>query len=70
MDLDRTFLDKRDTSFISEYNNDGTTGLPKYYANWDDNNIVVAPTPDSICNSIKLHCNPTCFKHYKSNRFI
>ena len=43
----RTFLDKRDTSFISEYNNDGTTGEPKYYANWDDDNIVVAPTPDS-----------------------
>jgi hypothetical protein len=43
----RTFLDKRDTSFISEYNNDNTTGEPKYYANWDDDNIVVAPTPDS-----------------------
>ena len=44
---DRTFLDKRDTSFISEYNNGGTTGLPKYWANWDANSIVVAPTPDS-----------------------
>lgn len=43
----RTFLDKRDTSFISEYNNDATTGEPKYWANWDDNNILVAPTPDS-----------------------
>jgi len=44
---DRTFLEKRDTSFISEYNNDGTTGLPAYWANWDDFNILVAPTPDS-----------------------
>jgi len=49
---DRTFLEKRDTSFISEYNNDGATGLPKYWANWEDNvqqgNIIlVAPTPDS-----------------------
>src|SRR6056300_87934 len=44
---DRTFLDKRDTSFISEYNNGGTTGLPKYWANWDANSIVVAPTPNS-----------------------
>jgi hypothetical protein len=43
----RTFLEKRDTSFISEYNNDGATGLPKYYANWDDFTAVVAPTPDS-----------------------
>ena len=43
---DRTFMEKRDTSFISEYNGSGTTGLPKYYANWDESTIVVAPTPD------------------------
>ena len=42
----RTYLEKRDTSFISEYNGSGATGQPKYYANWDENNIVVAPTPD------------------------
>ena len=42
----RTFLEKRDTSFISEFNNSGATGLPKYYAMWDDFNLVVAPTPD------------------------
>jgi len=39
-------MEKRDTSFISEYNGSGTTGLPKYYANWDESSIVVAPTPD------------------------
>ena len=44
---DRTFLEKRDTSFISEYNSSGATGLPRYWANWDDFNIIVAPTPDS-----------------------
>jgi hypothetical protein len=43
----RTFLERRDTSFISEYNSGGTTGEPKFYANWDDFNILVAPTPDS-----------------------
>lgn len=43
----RSFLDKRDTSFISEYNGSGATGLPSYWANWDDDNIVIAPTPDS-----------------------
>jgi|TARA_R110000803_G_scaffold30124_1_gene68167 hypothetical protein len=43
---DRTFLESRDTSFISEYNNDGATGLPKYYANWNEQNFLVAPTPD------------------------
>ena len=47
----RTFLEKRDTSFISEFApNDSTTGTPKYYANWEDNVqqgavILVAPTP-------------------------
>jgi len=43
----RTFLEKRDTSFISEYNNDGATGTPKYWANWDDFNLLVAPIPSS-----------------------
>ena len=43
----RTYLEKRDTSFISEYNNNAATGLPKYWANWDDFNLIVAPTPDS-----------------------
>jgi hypothetical protein len=42
----RTFLDKRDTSFITEYNGSGETGLPKYYANWNENTFLVAPTPD------------------------
>jgi hypothetical protein len=43
----RTFLEKRDTSFISEYNGSGATGTPKYYANWDDFTILVAPIPSS-----------------------
>jgi hypothetical protein len=42
----RTFAEKRDTSFISEYNNNAATGLPKYWANWDDFNLIVAPIPD------------------------
>ena len=43
---DRSFMEKRDTSFITEYNGSGATGLPKYYANWDESSIVVAPIPD------------------------
>src|SRR6056300_710698 len=45
----QVFLEKRDTSFMAEYyNTPGTqSGLPKYYANWDANYWVVAPTPDS-----------------------
>ena len=42
----RSFMEKRDTSFITENNGAGSTGLPKYYANWDESSIVVAPTPD------------------------
>ena len=42
----RTFMEKRDSSFITEYNSSSATGQPKYYANWDATTIVVAPTPD------------------------
>tara|TARA_Y100001937_G_scaffold105712_1_gene146809 strand:+ start:2205 stop:2903 length:699 start_codon:yes stop_codon:yes gene_type:complete len=43
------FLDKRDTSFMSEFYDTPNTasGIPKYYANWDANFWVVAPTPNS-----------------------
>ena len=41
----RTFMEKKDTSFITEFNGSGATGQPKYYANWDENTIVVAPPP-------------------------
>ena len=43
----RTFLEKRETSFISEFNSTGSQGTPKYFANWDDFNIIVAPVPAS-----------------------
>ena len=42
----RTYMEKRDTSFISEFNGSGATGQPRFYANWDENNIIVAPIPD------------------------
>ncbi len=43
----RDFLQFRDTSFMSEFNPTETTGVPKYYGFWDDNEIIVAPTPDA-----------------------
>jgi hypothetical protein len=46
-DGSRAFMEKRDTSFISEYNGQNAAGVPKYYANWDETNVVVAPTPDT-----------------------
>jgi hypothetical protein len=42
----RSFLEARETSFLSEFNNDGSLGLPKFYANWNENTFIVAPTPD------------------------
>jgi len=56
---DRTWLDQRDTTFVDEYNVDRSdTGTPKYYANWDDNTLIVAPTPDAAYE-IELWYNKT-----------
>jgi hypothetical protein len=43
----RQFLEKRDTSYISEYNSSSATGVPAYWASWDDFNLLVAPVPNS-----------------------
>tara|TARA_R110000782_G_scaffold178867_2_gene269701 strand:+ start:669 stop:1376 length:708 start_codon:yes stop_codon:yes gene_type:complete len=43
------YLEQRDTSFVAEfYSTPGTANvdIPKYYANWDEEYWVVAPTPD------------------------
>ena len=43
------FLEQRDTSFIAEFYstpNSANVDIPKYYANWDEEFWVVAPTPD------------------------
>ena len=47
-DNERVYLQKKDTSFISEYApNRTSTGIPKYYANWDNDTIMLAPTPNA-----------------------
>ena len=47
----RTFLEKKDLSYMNEYwPNRTSTGTPKYWSNWDHNTIYVAPTPDSAYN--------------------
>ena len=46
----RSFLEFRDTNYMSEYNPTGVQGLPKYYGYWDENTIVIAPTPDQNYN--------------------
>ena len=49
------FLLEKDVNFIQEYNpNSSTTGAPKYYARFDVNNFILAPTPNSNY-SVELH---------------
>ena len=43
----KEYLDKRDTSFIFEYNSTGATGVPKFYANWKETTLIMAPAPDA-----------------------
>ncbi len=47
-DNERRYLEKKDTTFMSEYApNRTSTGIPKYYANWDNDTIILAPTPNA-----------------------
>jgi hypothetical protein len=57
---DRTWLEQKDTTFIDEYNVDrvNNTGTPKYYANWDENTLIVAPTPNAAI-TVELWYNRT-----------
>jgi len=45
----QSFLLLKHPTFIQDYtpNAVSTTGLPKYYANWNDSTFLLAPTPDS-----------------------
>ena len=52
----KEFLLQKDVNFVQEYNpNSATTGTPKYYARFDVDNLILAPTPDS---------NYVCEFHY------
>ena len=51
----KEFLLHRDVNFIQEYNpNSATPGTPKYYALYDYQNFILAPTPDAAY-SAELH---------------
>tara|TARA_R100001591_G_C4311794_1_gene173126 strand:+ start:218 stop:865 length:648 start_codon:yes stop_codon:yes gene_type:complete len=51
----KEFLLQKDVNFIQEYNpNPATTGIPKYYAFFDIDNFIVAPTPSSNL-AVELH---------------
>jgi len=53
----RKFLEKRDVSFITEFNASGSAGTPEYYASWDDLTIVVAPAPDATASAGQVQIN-------------
>ncbi len=56
------FLQKRDQTFIAEFNPTGRIGQPKYYAMYNDKNIIVAPTPGTaLAIQIQYIKNPPHF---------
>ena len=51
----KEFVDFKDVSFIQTYNpNSSTTGLPKYYATFDNSNFILGPTPNASFQ-IEIH---------------
>ena len=70
-DQNRDFLQFRDTSFMSEFNPTATTGVPKYYSNWDETRIVVAPTPNATY-TIQLNyiLKPTGLSSTTANTYL
>ena len=51
-DGDRVWLEQRDTTFMDEFavqrSTTTDTGQPRYWANWDATNLMLAPTPDQV----------------------
>jgi len=49
------FLSQKDVNYLQEFTpNPSTTGSPRFYASFDVDNFIVAPTPDSSY-SVELH---------------
>jgi hypothetical protein len=40
------YMERRDQTFMREFNSSNATGVPKFYGNFDDFTLIVAPTPD------------------------
>jgi hypothetical protein len=65
------FLQVRDVSFIDEYNQDNTTGEPRYYANWDENTIIFAPIPDTTYSiQVNYILKPTGLSATNQNTYL
>lgn len=51
----KNFVEFKDVNFVQEYNPDVTnTGAPRYYAQFDIDNFIIGPTPDSNY-AVELH---------------
>ena len=48
MGTERYWLELRSTDFVRDYQTPGATGIPKYYAEVDQDNWLLAPIPDAI----------------------
>jgi len=66
----RVWLEQVDTTFIDEYSiqrsTTSDTGQPKYWANWDATNLMLAPTPDQVY-TIEMWYNETPERLTSSN---
>jgi hypothetical protein len=66
----RVWLEQVDTTFIDEYSvqrsTTSNTGQPKYWANWDATNLMLAPTPDQVY-TIEMWYNETPERLSSSN---
>lgn len=50
-----TYLINKDVNFIREcYTTSGAQGAPQYYGIWDDNTMILGPTPD-LAYTMELH---------------
>ena len=53
--LNKEFLLQKDVNYIQEFTpNESTTGQPRFYALFDVNNFIIAPTPDANY-TVELH---------------
>jgi hypothetical protein len=50
----KEFVSLKDVNFLQEFNPTSATGVPKYYAVYDVNNFILAPTPNAAF-SAELH---------------
>jgi len=50
----KEFILFKDVNFVQSFNPDGATGVPRYYAQFDIDNFILGPTPDSNYD-VELH---------------